>query len=258
VSSLAIKSYLRVALAFGLVSFVTGLTAAQDIPGPHQSVLPDVPTAIILSNRDTNRIVCVSGDIEGYRFSEEKGAVVDSSGSEAFIKFLIEKFGEEQKYVQVRSEFYFQCGGVTYTLLAAPQDVPAMAVYLVPGTGQNQSANRVLFSPLSEEERAVTITLGMLKDDIPASFSVRDTNDRYNQHVLPRLDVRLHREVSAVGTAYSAREYRLRARSSIELLERAFLHPFFGAAIYAVTFERTSLEAGEVGRVIIVYRGVQS
>ena len=89
-SNLAIKHYLRLSAALGFAVVGMGVEA-QAPPGPHQSVLPDVPTAIILSNRDTNRIVCASGNIEGYRFSEEKGAIVDGNGSEAFIKFQIIK-----------------------------------------------------------------------------------------------------------------------------------------------------------------------
>lgn len=254
-NNLAIRHYLRLTASLGIATL--GFAASAQGQVPHQSVLPDVPTSITLSNRDTNRIVCVSGDIDGYRFSEEKGAVVDGSGSEAYIKFLIEQFDEEQKYVAVRSEFYFQCDGVTYTVLATPQNVPAMTVYLVPGTGQDQKANRALFSPLSEEERAVTMTFGILKDNIPGSFAVRNSNDRYDQHILPKMDVRLHREVSAAGTGYYAREYRIRARAQINLQEKVFLNSFFGAGIYAVTFERLGLEAGEVGRAVIVYRGAQ-
>ncbi len=230
-------------------------TSARQANAPHQTVLPDSPTTVILSNRDTNRIVCVAGQIGGYRFSEEKGAIVDGSGNEAFIKFQIERFGEDQKYVNIRSEFYFQCAGVTYTLLSAPGDIAAQTVYLVPGSSQDANANRMTFKALSEEERAVTMTLSILKDDIPASFTTKPSAEPYNQHVLKRVDVRLVKEVTAVGTGYSAREYLLRARSDVALAERDFLKPFFGASIYAVTFDRLNLQAGEVGRVVLVYRG---
>ena len=245
--------------SFGLVLTAINLLAvaghAQELQDPHQSILPDVPTAIILSNRDTNRVVCVDGQIDGYRFSEEKGALVDSSGNEAFIKFQIQELGDTRTYVQVRSEFYFQCGGVTYTLLSVPTDTPAQTIYLVPGSGADAKTNVALFSPLSDEERAVTLSLAILKDDVPASFTGMPVSDPYDSHVLGGLDVRLHQQIDVTGTPYRAHEYRLRARKTVTLKETDFLKPFFGSAIYAVTFDRTNLKAGEVGRVIIVYRG---
>lgn len=252
----------RVGSAAALAAFLSlGSVAAQNsgqTEAPHQSVTPDVPTAVILSNRDTNRVVCVAGQIDGYRFSEEKGALVDGTGSEAFIKFLIERLGEEQKYVTQRSEFYFQCGGVTYTILSAPSNIAAQTVYLVPGSGAEAKENRLRFKALSEEERAVSMSLDLLKDDVPASFHVRSVNEPYDRYTLNRLDVRLVREVEVVGTIYRAREYLLRARSDVVLNERDFLKPTFGTSIYAVTFERLKLKAGEVGRVVLVYRGEQS
>ncbi|WP_262695988.1 type-F conjugative transfer system secretin TraK [Kordiimonas aquimaris] len=265
-SKLLVRHALKLALAFGLSAGPAAASSAQspqqaDAPqtsAPHQTVLPGNPTAVVLSNRDTNRIVCVAGQIGGYRFSEEKGAIVDGSGNEAFIKFQIERFGEDQKYVNIRSEFYFQCAGVTYTLLSAPGDIAAQTVYLVPGSGQDEKANRMTFKALSEEERAVTMTLSILKDDIPVSFTTKPSAEPYNQHVLKRVDVRLVKEVAAVGTGYSAREYLLRARSDVALAERDFLKPFFGASIYAVTLDRLNLKAGEVGRVVFVYRGEPS
>ncbi len=251
----AIERSYPLASALAAALLITDMGHAQDKSSPHQSVLPDVPTNIVLSNRDANRIVCVDGKIDGYRFSEEKGALVDASGNEAFIKFQIEQLGDVSNYVQVRSEFYFQCGRTTYTLLANPRNTPAKIVYLIPGSGADAKANIALFSPLSDEERAVTLSLALLKDDIPASFASQTVSDPYDAHVLAGLDVRLHKRIEVTGTAYRAHEYRLRARKSVALKETDFLKPFFGSAIYAVTFDRASLNAGDVGRVVLIYRG---
>jgi len=257
-NNLATRHYLRLNAALLSAGLLCQSGYAQDTTLPHQSVLPDVPTEVILSNRDTNRIVCVDGSIDGYRFSEEKGALVDASGNEAFIKFQIEQLGDDQKFVQVRSEFYFQCGRITYSLLAHPKNTVAKTIYLVPDSGADAKANQALFSPLSDEERAVSLSLALLKDDVPASFTVSTLNDPYDAHVLEGLDVRLHKMVQVSGTPYRAHEYRLRARRSVSLAETDFLKPYFGSAIYAVTFEQAALGAGQVGRVILVYRGEES
>lgn len=259
-NKLQAKQWLAASMIAGLAT-IAGPASAQTASkseAPHQSVTPDTPTAVILSNRDTNRIVCVDGQIDGYRYSEEKGAIVDGSGGEAFIKFQIEQMGAEQKYVSVRSEFYFHCGGVTYTLLSAPANIEAQTIYLVSGSALQAKANQLRFKALPEEERAVTISLALLKGEAPVSYAVKSLHVPYDQHILERMDVRPVKEVSVVGTRYSAREYLLRARRDVALNERDFLKPFFGASIYAVTFDRLTLKAGEVGRVVLVYRGEQS
>lgn len=227
---------------------------ANPLIGAHHTVLPDTAAELVLSNRDVNRIVCLGGKIGGYHYSEEKGALVSNAGSEAFIKFQYEEFGGEVSYVTARNEFYIFCGGVTYTLLVSPQDVVAQTVFLVPGSGDKAAANVALFSPLPEEERAVAISLGMLRDDIPQTFSVRDQFDPYAPLQDPKVDVRVRRTVTVEGTPYSAREFLLRARADVALREAMFMHTRFGASIFAITLERQRLKAGEVGRLVIVYR----
>ena len=147
---------------------------------------------------------------------------------------------------------------MTYTLLSAPANIEAQTIYLVPGSALQAKANQLRFKALSEEERAVPISLALLKGEAPVSYAVQSLQVPYDQHILERMDVRPVKEVSVVGTRYSAREYLLRARRDVALNERDFLKPFFGASIYAVTFDRLTLKAGEVGRVVLVYRGEQS
>jgi len=130
------------------------------------TVLPDTATEIVLSNRDVNRIVCPGGTIEGYQYSEEKGAIVSNAGSQAFIKFQFEEAGGEASYVTTRNEFYIFCEGTTYTLIADPRNVVAQTVFLVAGSGGKAATNAALFEGLPEEERAVSITLGMVRDGL--------------------------------------------------------------------------------------------
>ena len=80
------------------------------------TILPDVAMTVSLSNRDVNRIVCLSGQIDGYHYSEEKGALVSNAGSEAFIKFQFEEYGSRVSHVTARNEFYFICDRCAWTL----------------------------------------------------------------------------------------------------------------------------------------------
>ncbi len=74
-------------------------------------------------------------------------------------------------YVTSPSEFFVACNGAIYPLYAEPADIPAQTISLVPGSRQRAHANNELLGPLVEEERAVSITLSLLADRIPASFA---------------------------------------------------------------------------------------
>ncbi len=258
------KQKIRImAQLFGLAPLAVCLTtpfaqAAEPSQGSTSAnahtILPDTAATILLSNRDVNRIVCLGGKIEGYQYSEEKGAIVSNAGAQAFIKFQFEEIGDQVNHVTVRNEFYFICGGITYTLLAEPRDIIAQTVFLAPGSGVNAGANAAMFNALPEEDRAVSISLSMLKDELPESFSVREFADPYVHLQNPKVDVRVRREVLIEGTPYSAKEFLLRARTRVELNEAMFAHTRFGASIFAITLDRLALEAGEIGRLLIVYR----
>ena len=224
-------------------------------PGYGILAYPERPVEIPLSNRDVNRIVCDAGAIEDYKFSGEKGILMEASGQDAYVKFQIMEVGEARQYVTVRSEFFVKCGGATYTLFAQPQDIPAQTVFLGGGETRAEKANVALFNPLSDEERAISITHSVLRDDPPSSFSVRLLDEPYRAGAIPGADVRRRRHVHAEGTGFSAAEFLVRAARPVRLEETMFLRRRFGASIYAVTLEKPELEAGEVGRVVIVYRG---
>lgn len=247
-------------LAYMAVFMTVPLVQASE-HAPHagnnmHTVLPDTATEIVLSNRDVNRIVCLDGSIEGYQFSEEKGAIVSNAGSQAFIKFQFEEVGGEASYVTARNEFYFFCGGATYTLITKPGNIVAQTVFLAPGSGGKAAVNTALFKGLPEEERAVSITLSMVRDDLPDSFSVQEYNDPYTHLQKPTVDVRIRREIMIDGTPYSAKEFLLRARKQVALNEAMFTHTRFGASIFAITLDRLTLKAGEIGRLFVVYRDI--
>ncbi len=139
------------------------------------TALPDQTASIRLSNRDVNHIICQGGEIEDVKFSAEKAIAVERGGSDAWIKFLVKEIDGEgtptRTYVTTPSEFFVSCNGAIYPLYTEPSDIPAQTVILASGTAQRARANQDLLGPLVEEERAVSITLSMLQDRVPASFA---------------------------------------------------------------------------------------
>ncbi|MFM5929818.1 MAG: type-F conjugative transfer system secretin TraK [Novosphingobium sp.] len=232
---------------------------AQGIRGAIISY-PDQTSTVRLSNRDINHVVCEGGEIEDVKFSAEKAIAVEKAGSDAWIKFLVkevEDLGQATRsYVTTPSEFFISCGGAIYPLYAEPSDIPAQTVTLAPGSAQRAKANSDLMGPLVEEERAVSITLALLQDRVPASFAeVAPYPGKIALAGLPTAVLRERRRLAIEGAGLSASEYLVTAGSDAALDERTFLDSALGANVFAVSLDRLALKSGETARLIVVRRG---
>jgi conjugal transfer pilus assembly protein TraK len=224
------------------------------------TALPDQVSTIRLSNRDVNHVVCVGGEIEDVKFSAEKAIAVERAGSDAWIKFLVKEVDDmgmvTRSYVTTPSEFFISCNGSIYPLYAEPADIPAQTVTLAPGRPQRAQANEELLGPLVEEERAISITLAMLRDRVPASFSeVAPRAGAITIAALPSIRLIEHRRLTVEGAGLSVSAYRLETDSDAALEERQFLDRALGADIFAVTLDRLEVKPGESARVIVIRRG---
>lgn len=238
-----------------------GLVLAP-LPAAAQTIvaLPDQTSTIRLSNRDINHVVCAGGEIEDVKFSAEKAIAVERAGSDAWIKFLVREVDDAgavtRTFVTVPSEFFITCNGAVYALYAEPSDIPAQTVMLQPGAMQRARANEDLLGPLVEEERAVSVTLSMLQDRIPGSFTpVAPRAGNIRLAALPGAAIDERKRIEIEGSGLSASEYLVTVASDARLDEHSFLDSALGANIFAVTLDRTTLQAGETARLIVVRRG---
>lgn len=248
--------------AWAVLGAATLTLAAAPMAASAQIItaLPDQTSAIRLSNRDVNHLVCEGGEIEDVKFSAEKGLAVEKAGADAWVKFLVRESDDAgnitRTYVTSPSEFFVTCNGAIYPLYAEPSDIPAQTVRLVAGASQRARANAELLGPLVEEERAVSITLSLLADRVPASFSEIAT--RREPFLLPDtggMRMTERRRVAVEGAGLSASEYLVEPSGNVTLDERWFLNSSLGARIFAVTIDRLSLKAGESARLVIIRRG---
>jgi len=69
------------------VANFASIAAAVEVAGEPLIVLPEIPTAVRLSQSDINRIVCQNGDIQDIVFSKEKGLTVSAAGRDAYLKY---------------------------------------------------------------------------------------------------------------------------------------------------------------------------
>jgi conjugal transfer pilus assembly protein TraK len=224
------------------------------------TALPDQTSTIRLSNRDVNHVICVGGEIEDVKFSAEKAIAVERAGSDAWIKFLVKEVDDmgavTRTYVTTPSEFFISCNGAIYPLYAEPSDIPAQTVTLAPGRAQRARANEYLLGPLVEEERAVSISLAMLQDRTPASFTeVAPRAGVITVQAVPSATLIERRRLEIEGSGLWVSEYRLTSDSDAVLEEPQFLDSALGTDIFAVTLDRLSLKAGESARLIVIRRG---
>lgn len=243
------------ALLAGLIPVPAETAAAQAI-----MALPGQTSSIRLSNHDVNHIVCEGGEIEDVKFSAEKAIAVERGGSDAWIKFLVKEIDDTgtttRSFVTTPSEFFIACNGAIYPLYAEPSDIPAQTVTLSPGSVQRARANEDLMGPLVEEERAVSITLSLLQDRVPASFSeVAPRASTMSLAGLPAASLRERRRVEIEGSGLSASEYLVSTPAAATLDERVFLDRSLGVNIFAVTLDRLALQPGDTARLIVVRRG---
>ena len=238
------------------------LLMASASPALSQSItaLPEQTSRIRLSSHDINHVVCQGGDIDDVKFSAEKQIAVEKGGSDAWIKFLVKESDDNgtvtSTYVTSPSEFFVSCNGAVYPLYAEPADVPAQTVVLAPGSAQRAKANADLLGPLADEERAVSITMAMLQDRVPASFTTQAPAAGALQiGSLPGVTLEETSRVAIDGAGLSASEYRLQSNLAVTLDERSFLVSALGANIFAVTLDTTDLKPGDAAHLVIVRRG---
>lgn len=236
------------------------LLGAAPVSAQTVHALPDQTSHIRLSNRDINHVVCEGGEIEDIKFSAEKGLAVEKGGADAWIKFLAQEIDDAgqvtRTYVTQHSEFFVHCNGATYPLYAEPAEIPAQTVVLMPGARQRAQENNELMAALADEDRAVSITLSLLDDRIPASFSeVAPSGGTVSIAAAPGLSMTERRRVAIEGAGLSASEYHLSAVAPITLDERLLIDPVLGERIFSLTLDRVRLEAGETARLVVVRRG---
>ncbi|MEQ6335267.1 type-F conjugative transfer system secretin TraK [Sphingobium sp. MK2] len=232
------------------------------VPASSQTLqaLPDQTSRIRLSNRDINHVVCEGGEIEDIKFSAEKGLAVEKGGSDAWIKFLAREIDDggqiTRSYVTQPSEFFVHCNGATYPLYAEPAEIPAQTIVLVPGARQRAQANSALMAALADEDRAVSITMALLDDRIPASFSeVAPSGSAIAIAAVPGLSISEQRRVAVEGAGLSASQYHVRTPAAVTLDERLLVDPVLGTGIFSITLDRVHLDAGETARLVVVRRG---
>lgn len=222
------------------------------------TVQAEAITAVEMSNRDVNRIVCSDGVINDAFFSEEKGITVQNDGRNSFVKFLIKRDGvNADSYASQRAEFYVVCGGHVYTLMVTPKDIVGQTIRLTPGASERIEDNLAVFGPQVEEDRAVSLTLSVLQDQIADSYRLTETAVEdliWIEEVIPHARIAKRREVQVEGIGLTLREYWIRPNQDMLFDEGMLLTSFFGESIFAITFDSLNGKANRLSRAFVINR----
>lgn len=229
-------------------------------PAKAVDVRPDTPARMKLSNRDINHIVCEGGEISDVKFSQEKAIAVEMNGENAWIKFLVKETNDQgtvtRQFVREASEFFITCDDTVYSIFSEPSDIPGQIVQLKRGAHQMSAENRQIMATLPEEDRAITVSLAMLRDRIPASFQTMAASGVPMLLQVSGANLRLQevRRIGVDGAGLSSSEYRVSSDSDVDLNEMMFLNAALGSDIFAITLDRLHLAPGEAGRLVVVRR----
>ena len=231
---------------------IAALLAAVPESSPADMVVPpEIPTALELSNRDINRIVC-PGTISDLIFSEEKKITGHFSGNNAFIKFKIEKLGEHEVYADSPSELFVICDNTVYTLIATPKEMASVTVRLAPSPSKNLQKNIFDFKQMPHEKRALQVIREAYSGVYSSGYRISEPGETVS--LSPDLEVKLMQVVDIDGVGLRLKRYAVKSLAQHELTieEKTFLTPQISEAILAVAVDIHTLKTGESTMAFVV------
>jgi len=215
-----------------------------------QLAMPEITQKAALSRSDVNRVVCRE-PIKDVFYSEEKGVKVKFSGNSAFVKFRIDKAGDDLRYSTTPTELFIVCGGNTYNLIAIPRPIPAQTIRLENGRAGKARENAALFRDLPLEKKILELIRRAYTDDLPESFTV--TSENRPVPLFRDLTCILRRFITVDGEGLTLKEYAVTPSvDGMELAERDFLRREIAGHPIALSFDRPRVGKGDTARLFVV------
>jgi conjugal transfer pilus assembly protein TraK len=213
----------------------------------------EIPTAVQLSNRDINRIVC-PGQMNDLIFSQEKGMTGHFSGGNGFVKFKIEKIGDEIIYADSQSELFVICNKAVYTLLVTPADISSVTLSLASPKGNSFKENIAHYKNLPLEKQALQLIREAYQDSYPASYRVSESKTKKIIPLSADMEVQLLKEVAVDGVGLRLKQFQIKslAAEQIRIDEEMFLASAISGSILAVGIEKHILEPLQATRLFVV------
>ncbi len=214
-------------------------------------VQAEIPTAVKLSNRDINRIVC-PGQMNDLIFSQEKGMTGHFSGGNGFVKFKIEKIGDEVIYADSQSELFVICNQVVYTLLVTPADISSVTLRLASPTGDSFKENIAHHKNLPLEKQALQLIREAYQDSYPTSYRISESSKFIP--LSADLEVQLLKVIDVDGVGLRLKQFQIKslAAEQIRVDEQMFIASSISGSILAVGIEKHVLDPRQSTRLFVV------
>jgi conjugal transfer pilus assembly protein TraK len=237
------------ALLSSIALSFTSVASADEVVGP------EVATAVMVSNRDVNRVNCPRG-VEDVIWSAEKPVRVTKTEDNVFVKFLVARQGEQEQRVTTPLDVHVICAGSVYTLILHPRDMDSVTVRLGGGQRSKLAAVTKEWGALAIEDRVKRLTLAVYRNELPDGFArkaIAAPDPRRNVELFENAQVVGQYEIAAPGTGLKAVEYVVYAVEAVQLSERDFLVPELGD-IVGITLDRLNVEKDSFSRLIVIER----
>lgn len=244
------------------IPLALSLGLASSLSLAEESIRPESLARISVSSTDVNRIKCGDGVITGIHFSQDKNVVVEVVDSNAYVKFLSLKQGEEITYTERASEFFVTCGGDVYELILLPKVINAKTIYLSNPTKNKIKDNIALYNDLPLEEQVVSFSLSLLTNDEKSlqQFNVKNFKS-HNQDWFDfdkSTKIGKLKSFSVDGIGLKVTEFRVLSNINRRFNPTEFLDSRIGENILGVTVDPEVANAGEPIKLIVVEKDVKN
>jgi len=218
-----------------------------------QTVPPEAPTPVIMSNSDVNRVSCNEQIVDALS-SEEKGLIIKVVGKDAFLKFVVLKSSEGKiKYSTTPTEVFIVCGDSTYNLVAYPKKVPSRTIRLGSGTKDRIKTNQSIYASLPFEKKIMHAIKDVYTEQMPDSYQIAKVNQTVGNY--KEFSVTHNRSIQIEGEGLIIFEFNLQLKPGqveFKLNDKIFVNKRYSSNIVAICLERQILYPGETTRLFIV------
>ena len=221
-----------------------------------EQVLPETSTLVDVSNKSINWFRCMSGKFGDIVYSREKGIMVDSKGSDAFVKFKVNTDYSGKKYATEKNEIFFFCGQEVYKVILNPKGIESRTVRLGVPKLDDARRNAALYKGRPLEETALEMIKSAYRDEIPENYDVGKSDGK--PFAIGRLEVRKTRTMKLNGIGLALHEFVGanvgEASSDYKIELKSIVDESFGMNPVAVCADPLIVGKGAKTRIWIVVR----
>lgn len=225
-------------------------------------VKPELTTKVDVSSTDVNRIKCGDGIISGVHYSQDKNIVVEVKDSNAYIKFMALKEGDDVTYSERASEMFVTCGGDVYELILLPTISNAKTIYLSNPIKNQIKANIEKFGSLPLEDNIVSLSLALMTEDdsVLQQFSVKEIKPSQQEWFNFDKTTKVGRteEFTVDGLGVKVSKYNIVSTVERRFNPTEFLDTRISENIMGLTLDPEVVRPKEVATLIVVEKDVNN